>query len=187
MLYTPYGEPALESPVDPDLLAALRDESERIEEDCLYSSRGHFEAAASWSRAHYRIGVPAAILAAVAGGSALADNVTIAAGVGLLVTALSALAVFLNPSDRSHQHHAAGTRFNEVRNKARVFREIDLRTGPEPTRLAEDLKGLGMARDELNKASPQIPRWAFERARRSIEAGEAAYRVDSGRVTGNAS
>ncbi len=170
--------------MDPELTAALSTESHRVEEDCLYSGRGHFEAAAFWGRAHYRIGVPAAVLAAVAGGSAVANNVTLAAGVGLLVTALSALAVFLNPSDRSHQHHAAGTRFNEVRNKTRVFREIDLRSGADPAPLVQELRALGAARDELNKASPQIPRWAFERARKSIQAGETLYSVDKTRSSG---
>lgn len=159
---------------------ALATEARRVEEDCLYSARSHFEAASRWSRLHYTIGVPTTVLAAVAGGSAVADHLSAAAIIGLLVTALSALAVFLNPSDRSHQHHSAGTRFNEVRNRARVFREIDLQTGRELGQLVQELKDLGATRDELNNTSPQIPRWAFRRARESIGRGEATYRVDEG-------
>ena len=162
-----------------DLRDSLATEASRIEEDCIYSARGHFEAAASWRRVHYGIGVPATVLAAVAGGSAVAENLSLAAICSLVVAALSALAVFLNPSDRSHQHHAAGTRFNEVRNRARVFREIDLKSGAELSQLIGDVKSLGTTRDELNKASPQIPRSAFERACKGIRAGEAGYRVDA--------
>lgn len=164
--------------MEPDLRAALIDESARVEEDCLFSAKGHFEAAALWGRAHYWIGIPATVLAAVAGGSAVADHTGIAAAVGLVVTALSALAVFLNPSDRAHQHHTAGTRFNEVRNVARILRLIDLRAPSPDDDLVARLKQCGAKRDELNKASPPIPRWAFQRARRSIEAGEATYQVD---------
>jgi hypothetical protein len=162
-----------------ELHDALADESKRIEEDCEYSARSHFEAARRWIRAHYWIGIPVAVLAAVTGGSAIANYADVAAALGLIVTALSAVAVFLNPSDRSTQHHAAGTRFNEVRNLARIFREIDLQVGDDDHALANRLKELGSKRDELNKASPQIPRWAFERGRRSIEGGEAAYSVDA--------
>lgn len=164
--------------MDSELVDALSAESERIQEDAQYSARAHFEAAALWSRAHYWIGVPAAVLAAIAGASAIADRAEIAGIVGILVTALSALAVFLNPSDRSNQHHSAGARFSEVKNLARVFREIELRTTDDPQRLLDRLKALGAQRDELNKASPQIPRWAFNRGRKSIEAGEADYAVD---------
>ena len=56
-----------------DLRDSLATEAGRIEEDCLYSARGHFEAAASWRRVHYGIGIPATVLAAVAGGSAVAE------------------------------------------------------------------------------------------------------------------
>ncbi len=144
----------------------------------MYSARAHFEAAGRWNRAHLRIGVPMTLLAAVAGGSAIANNTLVAAIVGVVVTALSALSVFLNPTDKAAQHHAAGTRFNEVRNLARVYREIELIAQDQQNTLVDRLKSLGTQRDELNKASPQIPRWAFKLARRSIEAGEASYAVD---------
>ena len=164
--------------MDQALVEALRAESKRIEEDTLYSARSHFEAAAMWSRAHYRIGVPTAMLAAIAGGSAIADRGLLAGIIGLAVTAMSAVGVFLNPSDRANQHHSAGTRFNEIRNQSRVYREIELLSATDALSLVERAKTLSAQRDELNKASPQIPRWAFERARRSIEDGEASYRVD---------
>lgn len=165
--------------MDESLRIALRTEAFRVEEDALYSARAHFEAASQWDHIHYRMGVPTTVLAAVAGGSAIAEYTVIAAVVGICVTVLSALSVFLNPSERSAQHHNAGTRFNEVRNLARVFREIDAQTAVGEASLVDRLKALGAQRDELNKASPQIPRWAFERARRGIEAGEASHAVDT--------
>lgn len=165
--------------MDQQLVSEIAAEASRIEEDALYSGRGHFDAAAAWSRAHYRLGIPTSVLAAIAGGSAIADNLTAAAIVGLIVTALSALSTFLNPSDRAHRHHTAGALFNEVRNQARVLRKIDLKTTSHEEPLIERLRALGTERDKLNKTSPQIPRWAFKRARKSIEAGEASYAVDS--------
>lgn len=168
--------------MDEPLLSSASSEASRIEEDALYSARGHFEAARGWNRLHYWLGVPTAVLAAVAGASAVAHNTVVAVVLGIIVTVLSALSTFLNPSDRSHQHHAAATRFNEVRNKTRIFREIDLRRlAGDNGVLVDRLKELGFQRDELNKTSPQIPRWAFERARKGIRAGEATYSVDRGK------
>jgi hypothetical protein len=167
------------------LQETLASEASRIEEDALYSARGHFEAARGWSRLHYWLGIPTVVFASVAGASAVAENTTTAAALGILVAVLSALSTFLNPSDRSHQHHVAGTRFNEIRSKARVFREIEMKTpGSDPAVLVDTVKMLGGQRDEVNKASPQIPRWAFGRARKSIDGGEAAYSVDRGRSAG---
>lgn len=164
--------------MDEKLRVAIAKEASRVEEDALYSARGHFEASRVWTKAHYWIGVPTSILAAIAGASALSHETTVAGVIGITVAALTALSTFLNPSKRAQQHQAAGAAFNEVRNRARVLREIDIQAGQDEVRLAESLKQLGAHRDELNKASPGIPRWAFERARRGIGAGEASYAVD---------
>ncbi len=58
--------------------SAYTRESQRIEEDALYSAKGHFEAARTWSRIHLWIGLPTAILAAVSGVSAFKDETVIA-------------------------------------------------------------------------------------------------------------
>ena len=43
-----------------------------------------------------------------------------------------------------------------------------------------ELKALSQERAEANETSPAIPRGAFKRVRKGIEAGEASYQVDSG-------
>jgi len=44
--------------------------------------------------------------------------------------------------------------------------------------LTAELLALNERRNTLNSESPQIPRQAFERARKGIESGEASYAVD---------
>jgi hypothetical protein len=156
----------------------LSAELSRIEEDALYSSKNHFEAAAFWSRTHIRLGVPTALLAAIGGFSALKDYGLAAGVIGGLVAALTAVSTFLDPSAKSNAHHLAGNRFSAVKNQARILREIDLANGGATQELIGAVKELGKRRDELNEASPQAPRWAFVRARKAIEAGEAEYKVD---------
>jgi SMODS and SLOG-associating 2TM effector domain family 4 len=157
---------------------ALIRETSRIEEDALYSAKGHFEAASLWSKVHFWLGVPAAVLAAVAGGSILKQEPAVAVFLTGIVTTLTALLTFLNPQQRSNTHHTAAARFNAIRNDTRILREVDLIGEQISNDAVERLKTLSKSRDELNLSSPQIPRFAFNRARRGIESGEAAYAVD---------
>lgn len=52
---------------DQAMIAALRHEAERVEEDATYSSKSHFNAEDTWVRRHYWLGIPATVLAAIAG------------------------------------------------------------------------------------------------------------------------
>ena len=158
---------------------AMAVESLRLEEDCLFSAKGHFEAARSWSRAHYALGIPAAILAAVSGGSAFANQTTIAGALAMLVAALAAIITFLNPRDLANAHHLAGVKYNSLRQQIRIFRSVDLQTEPVSPDARQRLSELTDAHGALGLSSPQIPRRAFERARQGIEQGEAEYAVDA--------
>lgn len=156
----------------------LSTEASRIEEDALYSSRGHFEAAARWSWVHKAVGIPTVGLAALVSAAALKNNLPLAAVLSGVVATLTAVMTFLSPAGRAAEHHLAGTRFNGVRNRARFLREIDLPAAQNSGSLTKTLRRLANKRDKLNETSPQIPRWAFERARKGIEAGETKYQID---------
>ncbi|MBX3333702.1 MAG: SLATT domain-containing protein [Nitrospira sp.] len=161
------------------LLNEMQVEAGRIEEDSLYSAKGHFEAARFWGNLHLWLGIPAAALAAIASGTAFKEEVIIAGILALAASILSAISTFLNPSERSQIHHQAGAKHNSLRNRVRIFREIDLKSGVEQGALVTSLKEMAEERDSLNMSNPQIPKFAFRRARRGIEAGEAIYQIDS--------
>lgn len=166
-----------------DVITSLDDEAARVQEDALFSARGHFEAGRAWKLWHYLLGIPATGLAAVSSGTAITSHTRTAAAIGLIVAALTALLVFLNPSEKAQQQQSAGTRFNRVRNRARRFREIELKSGRPVSELIERLHHISDQRDDLNESSPAIPRSAFRRAKRGIEAGEATYSVDEADAT----
>ncbi len=155
-------------------------EAKRIEEDSLYSSKGHFYAAQFWTNFHLWIGVPTTIMAAIAGASALSqfDNHQIIAGLlAILVSAFSAVTTFINPNEKSVAHHNAGNQYTALKNQARIFSEIDIDL-EDKSDLLTKLKLLSKERDKLNKESPQIPRWAFSKARKGVIDGEAQYKID---------
>ncbi|MCH8090513.1 MAG: SLATT domain-containing protein [Chloroflexi bacterium] len=155
-------------------------EAKKVEEDSVYSSRGHFVAASFWGTLRLGIGIPTAVLSATAGAIALSqlDNSnTIAAILAFTATALVALATFLNPDQRANSHLHAGNRYNALRNEARIFYEIEAMARSSEQKRIDKLKELSKRRDDLNETSPQISRLAYKIAKRRITRGEADYDV----------
>jgi len=166
--------------MDQKIKAKILKEAKRIEEDCLHSAKGHFYAAQCWGNIHFWIGIPAVILAAIAGASALSqfDNHNIVAGIlAIIVAALTAVATFLNPNEKAIAHHYAGNQYISLRNNVRILYDIDLDLIDEKESLGE-LKDLNRQRNELNQKLLQIPRWAYKKAKKGIEKGEAKYEID---------
>lgn len=159
-------------------IAALRREAERLEEDTLYSSKGHFNAEDTWVQRNYWLGVPATALGAVAGATLIKSQPEWATAFTLLASLLTGLMTFLKPNERAALHRAAAGQFLALRNEARFFREIELLQSDRLDELPERLKVLSAARNELNLKSPSIPRRAFVAARKGIEDGEATHKVD---------
>jgi hypothetical protein len=164
-----------------NIKAKLVKEAQRVEEDSLQSSKRHFVTAAFWTNFHLWVGIPTAILSGIAGASALShfDHHNVVAGIlAITVAALTAVTTFLNPTQKAGSHMDAGNKYNALRNAARIFREIDCHETSSDRDLSKRLKELTKQRDELNQKSPITPRWAFEKARKGIEEGEAEYKVD---------
>lgn len=164
--------------IDQAKSSALRREAERLEEDTLYSSKGHFNAEDTWVRRNYWLGVPATILGAVAGATLIKSQPEWATAFTLLASLLTGLMTFLKPNERAALHRAAASQFLSLRNEARFFREIELLQSDRLDELTERLKALSTVRNELNLKSPSIPRRAFVAARKGIAEGEATHKVD---------
>jgi hypothetical protein len=167
--------------VKEDLKENIIKEAKRIEEDCLYSGKGHFIAANFWNKFHLWIGIPTAALAAIASATALSqfDNHNVISGIlAILVAVLTAIATFLNPNGRANMHLSSGNKYLAVRNIARIFYEVDIHAAESDRELTKNLKKMAKKRDELNQDSPQIPPWAYKKAKKGIERGEAEYKIE---------
>lgn len=160
------------------MIAALRREAERIEEDATFSGKSHFNAEDTWLHRNYWLGGTATALGAVAGATLIKSQPEWAAALTLLASLLTGLLTFLKPNERAALHHSAGGQYLALRNDARLFREVELLQTDRPDELVERLKALAARRDELNQKSPSIPRGAYEAARKGIEQGEASYKAD---------
>lgn len=156
-------------------------EAKRIEEGALFSSKGHFKAAALWGQFHIGLGLPMVVLAAVAGAAAFAqfDSDTTLTGVlSIIVVVLSSISTFLNPNKKASEHLNAGNKYDALLNKVRIFRTIECWDESSDQILSERLKRHSEDKSILNQISPQIPWPAYLLAKRGIRKGEAEYDVD---------
>lgn len=158
------------------LIAEYRKEAARISEDALHSSKGHYNAADRWRHVHLWIGIPNALLAAIAGISAFKGSEVLAGSLAVAVAAITAVNTFLNPGDRASTHKRCAGEYHSLRNRARIFTNIVCRCFGSAEELSAKFEEMVAKRDDLNAASPQIPDWAFKKAKAGIDAGEAEYK-----------
>lgn len=161
-----------------DLTSNLIAEARRIEEDTEHSAKGHYNAGDRWGHYHLYLGLPAALIAAVAGAAAFKNHPELAGSLALLSTALTTVLTFLKPSERAEMHKAAAGQYHALRNQTRLFREIELADGLAADAAKARLFELAKMRDELNSTSPGIPRPDYEKGKQDIDTGRSAYRVD---------
>ncbi len=156
-------------------------ESQRMEEALQLTSKGHFATSHFWNNFHLWIGIPMVVLSAIAGASAFAefDTHKIVAGIiSIIVVALSSIITFLNPNQKSSAHLNAGNNYDSLLNKIRIFWSIDCWRDESEQVLTERLKYFSEQKDKLNQSCPQVPHWAYKKAKRGIADGEASYKVD---------
>jgi len=157
-------------------------EAKRIEESTLFSSKGHFAVAAIWNQLHLWLGIPTVILSGVSSTIAFSkdsNHSIVAIGmISIIIAALSSLMTFLNPNEKSLSRLRCGNCYDSLQNKVRIFWTIDCKQEISEQVLYEKLKYFSEQKDRLNQDSPQIPQWAYKKAKKGIESGETIYAVD---------
>lgn len=161
-----------------DLKEKIAAEARRIEEDTEHSAKGQYNAADRWAKYHLCIGLPAAIIAALAGGSAFNDMPNLAGFLAILSTALTTVLTFLKPSERAESHKAVAGSYLSLRNKTRIFREIELVDSEDVDSLKARVMAFSEERDGLNLSSPGITRGDYEKAKKDIDEGRSIHQVD---------
>ncbi len=160
-------------------------EAKRLEESTLFSMKGHHVAANGWSNRHLWLGMPTVIISALVGAATFSQYAkdypalgVIAGLLSIVVTVLSGITTFLNPNEKENAHLNAAHGFDKINNDARLFWSVDCWQEASDAVLTSQLKELVDRKNELNSSSPQIPDWAYQKAKAGIEAGEADFKVD---------
>ncbi|MET7368071.1 SLATT domain-containing protein [Streptomyces sp. NPDC005566] len=154
-------------------------EFRRLEESAMWSAQCQFEEGKRWRATHWALGLPATLLAAVAGTTALVESTggTTAGILALLSAGLGAVLTTVNASQRASQAVAAANVYLSIQTAARQHREIDLPDWTS-TGAREALAALTARRDEQNAGTDPPSRRAYRKARANLNAGGQTYTVD---------
>lgn len=171
----------------PDNLSAIAEEIDRIHESALWSAQGQFEQMKLWRSMNMVLGIPAATLAAVSGGTGLATGgQEFTVGVfelappvlALIAAAFGAALTTLNPSRRVSAAQASANAYLELQTAARQLLTVDLK-GLDWNKARKRLDQMTVKRDEINQIADPPSRYARWRAKKNIEEGGQHYEVDA--------
>ena len=158
-----------------ETIALVQAEAARVEEQCLVAAERHYAAETPWYHMNYFLGLPSAILALVAGTTALPklgapDWIPVTAG--LLAAALTALLTFLDPNKRASVHHTCARSFETLYQAAGFLSRYEVQIYVEkPAALQDRLTKLNNDFTELLRSSPAIPGHAYRSAAAHLAAG----------------
>ncbi|MER8883007.1 SLATT domain-containing protein [Mesorhizobium sp. M0816] len=138
----------------------------------------------SISRNDLWLGIPTVVISALVAFTKTAEQYPFVAAAAVIfsifVPVLSGITTFLNPNEKEAAHLAAAHAYDRLNNAARMFWSIDCWAADATDEgLTSQIRSLVAEKDDLNKASPQIPKSAYEKAKKGIEDGEASFKVDS--------
>lgn len=163
-------------------LLPLADEINRIHESCMWGAQGQFEQTKLWRSLNLLFGVPAAALAAIAGGAGLAGSRPHIPGILALVSAgFGAALTTLNPSRRVTQSQTSANAYLELQVSARQLLLVKLKTLSLDDAMLE-LANLTERHDDTNKTADPPSTYAYWRANRNIvRNGGQTYLTESGK------
>jgi hypothetical protein len=158
---------------------AIEAELKRLEESATYSSQAQFEQMKQWRGVNLGLGLPASLLAAASGATALAATAgRITAGfLAIAAAGFGAILTTVNASHHMNQASSAANAYLEIQTAARQAREIDL-----PYLAIDDarqmLAELTSRRDEQNKTAEPPNRRSRKKAQINIKDAGQTYEVD---------
>lgn len=154
---------------DQSAIEGLIKESKELWRKSWVSARAHRAAAEAWGWAYYFIGVPAALAAAGAGLSVIADlNKWVAATLAIASAALTGLMTFLRPGDESLNHRNASARYRVLQEALHTFRTVDGTSGLPYGDLRLKFDELLKAWSDLELAGPHVRERTYRRARAEV-------------------
>ena len=153
--------------------------------DTSWTARAFQKAAARWSTVVLYLGLPASVATAVtaagAGTVALVARMPVAVAVlGLTAAVIAGAKAVLRPEDTYQGYNSKGSAYLVLRNDARQFRDIRVRNPRwSDAELESELRSLNGRLNALVQQPPlRVPTWAYQQAKKSIEAGESDYVSD---------
>lgn len=141
---------------DPRLREHLHGTARELEHDAWTQAESHVTAAGFWGTFQWVIGGAAAVLAAVASGTAFTSQPTVAGVLALLGAGAAAVMTALRPGDLAAQHYRAAGAYHRLQTDARQLWEFD--PDADATTLRTAVRDLTTRWSTITEESPRIPR-----------------------------
>ncbi|MEE1622494.1 SLATT domain-containing protein [Zafaria sp. Z1313] len=175
------GSTALAVPNDlAGALLPIAAELSRLEENARYSQQSQFEQSKIWRSTNLQLGIPAAVLAAVAGTIMLVSEEwqVFAAIVSLLSAALATTTTTLSAERRSDRAATAANAYRDIQMEARQLLLIDLgRLEYDDAR--DRLRNLTDRYAEISRGAEPVLRRAYVSAKKNLAAGGQTHSIDT--------
>ena len=162
----------------------LHREANRVLIDAEYTGRQHMLYARWWRSWAVFMGLPSTIFAvAASSGAALSAIVGLEAWVTALLALLGAMAgairQFFQPDEQAVRHGAKGAECIAIRNEARRFMKIELRSQLSLDALTHRVQTLASRYDALRSQGPtDLPAWTYKQVKAELAAGNYSYEND---------
>ena len=162
----------------------LHREANRVLIDAEYTGRQHMLCARRWRMCAVFMGLPSTIIAvAASSGAALSAIVGFEVWATALLAFLGAIASavrqFFQPDEQADRHGTKGAECIAIRNEARRFMHIELRSQLSLDALTDRIQTLARRYDALRSQEPkELPEWTYKSVKAEIAAGNYSYEND---------
>jgi hypothetical protein len=153
----------------------LVSEADHLRRVALFAAERHYAAETPWFYSVYWLGVPIAILSAIASTAAFYESSwshNVAGFISLIVAVLSGLATFFDPRAKAMQHHTLAKAFESIYHQVGFFRRVVLESDQVNPKDISRLKAYTADFVRLTQSTPPIPARIYRRAARNIRSGK---------------
>lgn len=161
-----------------EIIENIKKEAERIKEDSIYSSKGHFESSKFWRYFNYIlmiVSIASLVLCLVL---TFSDYNKIVVGIfGIISAFITVILIFLNPQEKYIAHQNSANKYLSLKNRARIFLDIES-FEMDLERQKYYIKFLDFERNTINENSLPIMNMYYKNAKKQIESDKTKYKID---------
>ena len=160
-----------------EIIDNIKKEAERIKEDSIYSSKGHFESSKFWRYFNYLlmiVSIASLVLCLVL---TFSDYNKIVVGIfGIISAFITVILIFLNPQEKYIAHQNSANKYLSLKNRARIFLDIES-SDMDLERQKDYIKFLDFERNTINENFLPIMNMYYKNAKKQIESDKNKYKI----------
>lgn len=160
-----------------DSIVNILKEAKRIEENCTYSGKAHYNVSGLWRSVHFILGIIVTGLVFWAGFEGIKDITKYHIYIIFFSGILSAIYTFIGASQKSATHKLCGDSYLSLKNNIRIFYTIELEN-IDITQAISSIKNYQNKLNKIHENAPGIPQCAYRKVKKGVQNGESEFEID---------